>query len=56
MQIELYVLIVEEPYTPIGSAWVMQISRFVYEFQSSVTGMEVAMSGGAVLTLSLIHI
>ena len=50
MQIELYGLIVEEPYTPIGSAWVMQISRFVYEFQSSVTGMEVAMSGGAVLT------
>ena len=48
--IELYGLIVEEPYTPIGSAWVMQISRFVYEFESSVTGMEVAMSGGAVLT------
>jgi len=50
MHIELYGLIVEEPYTPIGSAWVMQISRFVYEFESSVTGMEVAMSGGAVLT------
>ena len=48
--IELYGLVVEEPYTPIGSAWVMQISRFVYEFESSVTGMEVAMSGGAVLT------
>lgn len=50
MHIELYGLIVEEPYTPIGSAWVMQISRFVYEFESSITGMEVAMSGGAVLT------
>ncbi len=50
IHIELYGLIVEEPYTPIGSAWVMQISRFVYEFESSVTGMEVAMSGGAVLT------
>ena len=50
IHIELYGLIVEEPYTPIGSAWVMQISRFVYEFDSSVTGMEVAMSGGAVLT------
>lgn len=50
MHIELYGLIVEEPYTPIGSAWVMQISRFVYDFESSVTGMEVAMSGGAVLT------
>jgi len=50
LHIELYGLIVEEPYTPIGSAWVMQISRFVYEFESSVTGMEVAMSGGAVLT------
>ena len=50
LHIELYGLIVEEPYTPIGSAWVMQISRFVYEFDSSVTGMEVAMSGGAVLT------
>ena len=50
LHIELYGLIVEEPYTPIGSAWVMQISRFVYDFQSSVTGMEVAMSGGAVLT------
>jgi hypothetical protein len=50
LHIELYGLIVEEPYTLIGSAWVMQISRFVYEFESSVTGMEVAMSGGAVLT------
>ena len=50
MHIELYGLIVEEPFTPIGSAWVMQISRFVYEFESSVTGMEVAMSGGAVVT------
>ncbi len=50
LHIELYGLIVEEPYTPIASAWVMQISRFVYEFDSSVTGMEVAMSGGAVLT------
>ena len=50
LHIELYGLIVEEPYTPIGSAWVMQISRFVYEFESSVTGMEVAMSGGAVVT------
>ena len=50
LHIELYGLIVEEPYTPIGSAWVMQISRFVYEFDSSVTGMEVAMSGGSVLT------
>ena len=50
LHIELYGLIIEEPYTPIGSAWVMQISRFVYEFESSVTGMEVAMSGGAVLT------
>ena len=50
LNIELYGLIVEEPYTPIGSAWVMQISRFVYEFESSVTGMEVAMSGGAVVT------
>lgn len=50
LHIELYGLIVEEPYTPIGSAWVMQISRFVYGFDSSVTGMEVAMSGGAVLT------
>lgn len=50
LHVELYGLIVEEPYTPIGSAWVMQISRFVYEFDSSVTGMEVAMSGGAVLT------
>ncbi|MED5497770.1 MAG: hypothetical protein VX872_09440, partial [Candidatus Thermoplasmatota archaeon] len=50
LHIELYGLIVEEPYTPIGSAWVMQISRFVYEFESSITGMEVAMSGGAVLT------
>ena len=50
LHIELYGLIVEEPYTPIGGAWVMQISRFVYEFESSVTGMEVAMSGGAVVT------
>ena len=50
MQIDLYGQIVEEPYTPIGSAWVMQVSRFVYGFESSVTGMEVAMSGGAVLT------
>ena len=50
LHIELYGLIVEEPFTPIGSAWVMQISRFVYEFESSVTGMEVAMSGGAVVT------
>ena len=50
LNIELYGLIVEEPYTPIGSDWVMQISRFVYEFESSVTGMEVAMSGGAVVT------
>ena len=50
LNIELYGLIVEEPYTPIGSAWVMQISRFVYDFESSVTGMEVAMSGGAVVT------
>jgi hypothetical protein len=50
LHIELYGLIVEEPYTPIGSAWVMQVSRLVYEFESSVTGMEVAMSGGAVLT------
>ena len=50
LHIELYGLVVEEPYTPIGSAWVMQISRFVYDFESSVTGMEVAMSGGAVLT------
>lgn len=50
LHVELYGLIVEEPYTPIGSAWVMQISRFVYGFESSVTGMEVAMSGGAVVT------
>ena len=50
LQIDLYGLVVEEPYTPIASAWVMQVSRFVYDFESSVTGMEVAVSGGAVLT------
>jgi hypothetical protein len=28
----------------------MQISRFTYAFESSITGMEVAMTGGAVVT------
>lgn len=50
VHIAMYGMVVEEPYTPIGSAWVMQISRFTYAFESSVTGMEVAMTGGAVVT------
>ena len=50
INMQMYGLVVEEPYTPIGSAWIMQISRFTYAFESSVTGMEVAMTGGAVVT------
>ena len=33
-----------------ASAWIFHISRLTYEFTSSVTGMEVAYSNGAVLT------
>jgi hypothetical protein len=50
VHMQMYGMVVEEPYTPIGSAWIMQISRFTYSFESSVTGMEVAMTGGAVVT------
>ena len=50
VHMQMYGMVVEEPYTPIGSAWIMQISRFTYQFESSVTGMEVAMTGGAVVT------
>ena len=50
VHMQMYGMVVEEPYTPIGSAWIMQISRFTYAFDSSVTGMEVAMTGGAVVT------
>ena len=50
VHMQMYGMVVEEPYAPIGSAWIMQISRFTYSFESSVTGMEVAMTGGAVVT------
>ena len=50
VHMEMYGMVIEEPYTPIGSAWIMQISRFTYAFESSITGMEVAMTGGAVVT------
>ena len=38
VHMQMYGMVVEEPYTPIGSAWIMQISRFTYAFDSSVTG------------------
>ena len=37
-------------YSIVASAWIFHISRLTYEFTSSVTGMEVAYSNGAVLT------
>ncbi len=37
-------------YSTVASAWIFHISRLTYEFTSSVTGMEVAYSNGAVLT------
>ncbi len=37
-------------YSIVASAWILHISRLTYEFTSSVTGMEVAYSNGAVLT------
>lgn len=37
-------------YTTVASAWIFHISRLTYEFTSSITGMEVAYSSGAVLT------
>lgn len=37
-------------YSLVASAWIFHISRLTYEFTSSVTGMEVAYSNGAVLT------
>ena len=41
---------VSSDYTTVASAWIFHISRLTYEFTSSVTGMEVAYSNGAVLT------
>lgn len=35
---------------PIGSVYAVHLSRLQYAFQSSITGMEVAYSGGAVMT------
>ena len=40
----------ESDYASVASAWIFHISRLTYEFTSSVTGMEVAYSNGAVLT------
>ena len=40
----------QSDYTIVASAWIFHISRLTYEFTSSVTGMEVAYSNGAVLT------
>ena len=37
-------------YATIGTSWSFHLSRLAYQFSSSVTGMEVAYSGGAVLT------
>lgn len=34
----------------IGTVWAFHLSRLAYQFQSSITGMEVAFSGGAVVT------
>ena len=34
----------------IGTAWAFHLSRLSYQFQSSIQGMEVAFSGGAVVT------
>ncbi|HJM54740.1 MAG TPA: hypothetical protein QGI72_00680 [Poseidonia sp.] len=34
----------------IGTVWAFHLSRLAYQFQSSVKGMEVAFSGGAVVT------
>ena len=34
----------------IGTVWAFHLSRLAYQFQSSVVGMEVAFSGGAVVT------
>ena len=54
-------------HTSIGTVWAFHLSRLSYQFSSSISGMEVAFSGGAVVTnhpefnpyvviLSLIHI
>ncbi len=37
-------------YSTIGTAWAFHLSRLTYQFSSSITGMEVAYSGGAVVT------
>lgn len=37
-------------YATIGTAWAFHLSRLAYQFSSSITGMEVAYSGGAVVT------
>ncbi|MBT5661628.1 MAG: hypothetical protein HOI79_06120, partial [Euryarchaeota archaeon] len=34
----------------IGTVWAFHLSRLAYQFQSSIPGMEVAFSGGAVVT------
>ena len=37
-------------YSTIGTVWAFHLSRLTYEFSSSIMGMEVAYSGGAVVT------
>ena len=37
-------------YSTIGTAWAFHLSRLTYEFSSSIMGLEVAYSGGAVVT------
>ena len=39
-----------ESHAVIGTVWAFHLSRLAYEFSSSISGMEVAFSGGAVVT------
>jgi hypothetical protein len=40
----------DEPHVPLGSAWAFHLPRLVYNFESSVSGLEIASQGGFVGT------
>ena len=50
MSVEIRGDVDEDPFAKLGSGWAFHLPRMEYKFDSSVTGMEIATRGGAVMT------
>lgn len=50
LKLSIFSTVVDEPFRSVASAWAFHMPSLVYSFKSSISGMETATRGGAVVT------